>query len=184
MENLNKIIGDVNKFAVELKVEDWELLQGFCRIWIEGKSLGDFESRELLYPLVNSLHVDRKWLENKSITEVHSEIKIDKEYMFNILTNFPLFENEYEKIVTCNFSLAKCFSRMCFSASENFDLFIVRRFVQSNNLIFIWKERQVAWKEEYDPEVKMASVDIETFFNTTIELEKLTNFKPQPHFLD
>jgi hypothetical protein len=178
------IIGDKTKFAVEILIENQEpSLKGFCRIWIENKPIGNFESKELLYPFVNSLYVDRQWLAKGAIPEIDLEkLSAKKEEIFHLLTDYPFYETKSNSVVRSNLPSVNSYSRIMFSASENFDMYIIRRFVYNKELIFLWEERKVPWRKSFYPEIEMAKTFIEEFNHVVLELEKYTNHRPQPYF--
>lgn len=175
------IIGNKINFAIEINVtEKTPSIKGRSRIWLESEPIGNFESIEALYPLINSLHVDRRWIENKSIPEINYDYFKDKQDLFNYLLDFSSFKDMFQKLVRGESDVIKSFDRIAFSASENFDNYIIRRFISDGNVIFVWRAAPLTMVSE----IKVSKISVNSFCSTVNELEKLTDFRPQNYFFD
>jgi hypothetical protein len=177
------IIGDKKDFAVEIEIiEHSPSLVGYSRLWIENNTIGNFTSKEMLYPLINSLSVDRRWLEKGNIPSVDMGKIKSKKFMFKLLSDYDFFVDHHVGIISSNQNLVTSFSRCSFSASENFDDTNILRFTFKNDLYFAWEKAQT--KNENEENIILSRTTVKIFCDVIIKLEEFTNYKPQPYFLD
>jgi hypothetical protein len=131
---MRNLIGDKSIFAIEYKLRDNTIfLNGQFRIWIKKVFIGDFYN---ISPLSGSNFYLNNLLKNKTEFRTDEFLYLDNKDILSIMIPDSKLLNKRKKNINLD-ELIK-YDKFIFSFNESFDNFIIRSYIEKENICFLW----------------------------------------------
>jgi hypothetical protein len=166
------ILGDKEKFGVELEFTNSQKTKGHSRIWINKKTIGNFDTTEILAPLMNPLCASL----NFKIPELNVDLLNSNVDIFELLSDFNIYQICFHKMIISDQTVAESFDSHAAFPAENFDHLFISEFHYENHRYFLWtdisslstkpSENQINIEKVYDSDYKDAIQLIKSYWES------------------
>lgn len=166
-----KCIGEKDFFRIEYELIDKnDFYNAKVLLWIKGNPLGDIENPSPIY----GVYVNLKYIiEHKA--ELSTNLFIDKTpaQIYSRLFPCDSFEEE-EKLPVERQEELLFFDRFRFDFNQSFDIYLIRIYIENENVCFLWKlfEKYIKDFPEYNSELNLVKIPIEKLETVFLDFQK------------
>jgi hypothetical protein len=130
------IFGDKKIFAAEIDLIPDKPGWGFYCVWITGKQIGNFNSKEILAPFINPLIASLTF----QVPSININLLKDNNEIYELLTNYEIYSTRFNELIQTTKSVTRSFDSHTAFSGEGFDNFLTKDFLFKDYRYFLWGE--------------------------------------------